>query len=96
MFAFQEKLDGLGHFYTEYKNIDELKFKFNQQLDKLASDLGTVAPAAQSGLDLGIARIFQARTQTYVDEYLCSETGPVPFGGRDAELDRLNAWLFDP
>jgi hypothetical protein len=37
LWAFQEKLDKLGHFYTLYKNIDELKFKFNQQLDKLAA-----------------------------------------------------------
>jgi hypothetical protein len=36
--AFQEKLSALGHFYTFYKNVDELKFKFYQQLDKLASD----------------------------------------------------------
>jgi hypothetical protein len=38
LWAFQEKLDALGHFYTVYKNIDELKFKFNQQLDKLAAN----------------------------------------------------------
>lgn len=38
LWAFQEKLDKLGHFYTVYKNIDELKFKFNQQLDKLAAN----------------------------------------------------------
>lgn len=37
LWAFQEKLDKLGHFYTVYKNIDELKYKFNQQLDKLAA-----------------------------------------------------------
>jgi hypothetical protein len=37
LWAFQEKLSDLGHFYTVYKNVDELKFKFNQQLDKLAS-----------------------------------------------------------
>jgi hypothetical protein len=36
--AFQEKLSALGHFYTVYKNVDELKYKFNQQLDKLASN----------------------------------------------------------
>jgi TIR domain len=35
---FQEKLKALGHFYTVYKNIDELKFKFSQQLDKLTSN----------------------------------------------------------
>jgi hypothetical protein len=38
LWAFQEKLSALGHFYTIYKNVDELKFKFNQQLDKLASN----------------------------------------------------------
>lgn len=36
LWAFQEKLKALGHFYTPYKNIDALKFHFNQQLDKLA------------------------------------------------------------
>jgi hypothetical protein len=38
LWAFQEKLSALGHFYTVYKNIEELKFKFSQQLDKLASN----------------------------------------------------------
>jgi len=37
LWAFQEKLDGLGHFYTRYKNIDELMLHFNRQLDKLAA-----------------------------------------------------------
>ena len=37
LWAFQEKLEALGHFYTVYKNIDPLKFHFNQQLDKLAA-----------------------------------------------------------
>ncbi|MGH8863808.1 MAG: hypothetical protein ACREVZ_04070, partial [Burkholderiales bacterium] len=36
--AFQEKLDALGHFKTVYKNTDQLKFHFNQQLDKLAKN----------------------------------------------------------
>jgi hypothetical protein len=36
--AFQEKLSALGHFYTVYRSVDELKFKFNHQLDKLASN----------------------------------------------------------
>jgi hypothetical protein len=30
-----------------------------------------------------------------LDEYLVSETGEVPFGGRDRELRRLDAWLAD-
>ncbi len=37
LFAFQEKLDALGHFYTRYENIDALKLHFTQQLDKLAA-----------------------------------------------------------
>lgn len=38
LWAFQEKLSALGHFYTVYKNVDELKLKFSQQLDKLAAN----------------------------------------------------------
>jgi hypothetical protein len=38
MWAFQDKLKVLGHYYSVYKNIDELKFKFNQQLDKLVNN----------------------------------------------------------
>jgi hypothetical protein len=33
------------------------------------------------------------RIRAFLEEYLISETGPVPFGGRDAELARLDAWL---
>ncbi len=36
LYAFQDKLDRLGHFYTVYKNIDDLKYQFERQLDKLA------------------------------------------------------------
>ena len=37
VWAFQEKLKSLGHFYTVYKNVEELKLNFYQQLDKLSS-----------------------------------------------------------
>lgn len=59
LWAFQEKLSALGHFYTTYKNIDELKYKFNQQIDKLAasgfvelqrSQAETAPPANQAKL----------------------------------------------
>jgi hypothetical protein len=36
LYAFQDKLDSLGHFYTVYKNIDDLKYQFERQLNKLA------------------------------------------------------------
>jgi len=35
--AFQEKLKGLGHFYTVYENIDALQLHFIRQLDKLVA-----------------------------------------------------------
>lgn len=38
LWAFQEKLAALGHFKTDYKNIDALKLHFTQQLDKLAKN----------------------------------------------------------
>ncbi|NUO09185.1 MAG: hypothetical protein HUU08_10975 [Candidatus Brocadia sp.] len=38
LWRFQEKLGKLGHFYTSYKNIEDLKFKFNAQLDKLKGE----------------------------------------------------------
>ncbi|MGH8590606.1 MAG: NACHT domain-containing protein, partial [Gammaproteobacteria bacterium] len=38
LWAFQEKLGALGHFYTAYKSLDELKLHFNRQLDKLAKN----------------------------------------------------------
>jgi hypothetical protein len=44
---------------------------------------------------LGIALSLRGRTAAYLDEYLSSETRTVPFGGRDAELARLDSWLKD-
>jgi len=38
LWAFQEKLRALGHYPTVYKNIDQLKLHFTQQLDKLAAN----------------------------------------------------------
>src|SRR5208337_2075940 len=34
--------------------------------------------------------------RAFESEYLESEMGPVPFGGREAELHRLDQWLFYP
>ncbi len=36
LLQFKKKLGVLGHFYTVYKNIEDLQLKFGQQLDKLA------------------------------------------------------------
>jgi hypothetical protein len=50
----------------------------------------------QSQAEFGIARLFQSLNRRFAQEYLVSETSPVPFGGRDAELGRLDEWLLDP
>ena len=38
LWAFQEKLDAWGHFYTRYRNINALQLHFSQQLDKLVAN----------------------------------------------------------
>ena len=38
LLQFKKKLSGLGHFYSSYRNIDELKFAFDRQLNKLIDD----------------------------------------------------------
>jgi hypothetical protein len=38
LWAFQEKLSKLGHFYTVHKNIEGLREHFGNQLDKLAAN----------------------------------------------------------
>jgi len=39
LWAFQEKLGKLGHFYTRYENIEGLKLKFRDQLDEILAKL---------------------------------------------------------
>ncbi len=38
-FDFQEKLKALGHFPTQYKNMEDLKYQFKMQLEKLLPGL---------------------------------------------------------
>jgi len=40
LLAFKKKISGLGHFYTEYTNIDNLKNKYREQLDFFLSPSG--------------------------------------------------------
>jgi internalin A len=39
-FEFKSKLDGLGHFHTQYDNIEHLKLHFRDQLDKMLAEDG--------------------------------------------------------
>ncbi|MEM8677252.1 MAG: hypothetical protein AAGF83_25855 [Cyanobacteria bacterium P01_G01_bin.67] len=41
---FQKKLSDLGHFYTKYDNIDDLKYKFSEQLIKVLPQLTDIDP----------------------------------------------------
>ncbi len=45
LWAFQDKLAALGHFPTEYQNIDQVQVHCNQQLDPLAASGFGEAPA---------------------------------------------------
>jgi hypothetical protein len=51
--------------------------------------------AGRTSVARSITRDYQRKTKAFLDEYLVSETGDVPFGGRDRELERIDAWLAD-
>jgi hypothetical protein len=78
------------------EGFDDAEFRDHLRIALGADSRIVPFKLGQSRSDLGIARIFQARTRAFTEEYLVSEAGPVPFGGRDIELERLNAWLLDP
>ena len=52
-----------------------------------------------TSLTQGIASLptdYSARVENFLIEYLGTPRDPVPFGGREAELARLDVWLDDP
>ena len=57
---FQNQLSELGHFYTRYNSIEDLKYKFGEQLNKVISKLmgqGTnTVPNMSGGKDNGAAK----------------------------------------
>jgi hypothetical protein len=57
--------------------------------------LRAIWPFEDESSKLGIAKSFRDRTSEIFTEYIESESGQVPFGGRNAELQRLNSWLDD-
>jgi hypothetical protein len=38
-FEFEKRLKSLGHYRTSYKNIEDLKYQFKMQLEKVLPDL---------------------------------------------------------
>jgi hypothetical protein len=61
--------------------------------DGSAASQPIAANTNSANADLGIAQAFITKTKPFADHYLVSESGEVPFGGRDRELRQLNAWL---
>ncbi|RTL94127.1 MAG: ATP-binding protein [Hyphomicrobiales bacterium] len=49
---------------------------------------------AEQSTELG-ADLFRRAVKAFRAEYLVSDIGGVPFGGRDAELERLTDWMVD-
>jgi hypothetical protein len=78
------------------KGFDDAEFRRHLQVALKTAPAIAPFELGQSRANLGIARIFKARMQAFTEEYLVSKLGPVPFGGRNLELQRLDAWLFDP
>lgn len=77
--------------YQTYETVADLENLVRMQLREVLQE----KMLGPSHADLGIARIFRARTQAFRDEYLVSETGPVPFGGREKELEFFDTWLHN-
>jgi transcriptional regulator with XRE-family HTH domain len=72
-----------------FRNPDDLAAKLTADLHRWVFDsyLGGVAARRTD---------YGGRIQNFLEEYLGTLKEPVPFGGRDAELTRLDAWLDAP
>ena len=57
LWAFQNKLKDAGHFYTRYKSSEDLKLRFNSQLDKLAATGFIRGDTSSSGLDSPLTKL---------------------------------------
>ena len=69
LFDFKDKLSELGHFYKLYKNIDELKYLFDQQLDKFIPELTDHQQKKVSISDRSPAVREQGNSQTSISTY---------------------------
>ncbi|HEV7350949.1 tetratricopeptide repeat protein [Telluribacter sp.] len=91
MWAFQEKLDQLGHFYTRYKNTEELQLNFSQQLEKLwandSIEFKTILDKVVN--EKGAARLPKELTLTI------PKTDPDDIVGREKDLEGLHELLYN-
>jgi uncharacterized protein YeeX (DUF496 family) len=82
-------LKGGTHSYVKPAHFRDL---LRQHLFQIVHQL--LEPAKQLAI-WGTAPAFQSRIEAFLDEYLKSDTGPVPFGGRDKEIEQLTTWIKD-
>ena len=81
--------NGSYHSYGKASDFPELlRSHLLQEIRRLLQPALELSRAAT-------APAFNGRIERFLDEYLKAETSAAPFGGRDAELARLDAWLAD-
>ncbi len=67
LFSFQAKLAELGHFYTKYKNIEDLKYQFGNQLEKInLSQIVENPPVQENNINVSNSEILTIRDQLKV------------------------------
>src|SRR5262249_8521281 len=82
--------------YTGRVNQYDRPHAFSERLKSdLRTRLAAKLDSERVAVPDSIGREFQRKVRAFRDEYLISELGKVPFGGRDRELNCLDAWLCD-
>jgi Domain of unknown function (DUF4062)/AAA ATPase domain len=84
-----------AHTVTEFRRAEELASKVAADLhnwifDKWLAD--SFRQAAIDGIDT-LPMDYASRIENFLAEYLGTTRRPVPFGGRAAEMEKLDAWL---
>ncbi|UVT21594.1 MAG: hypothetical protein H8K03_06740 [Nitrospira sp.] len=92
LLAFKKKLSALGHFWTSYNNIDDLKVKFSEQLDKLGFDEfkphKPIGPASLRSKTLTSKAKLGAEIPTLLHTFLGLDPEAIPLSGVAAPENR--------
>ena len=84
-----------AHTVTEFRSPDDLASKVAADLhnwifDKWAA--GHFVRTTVDGIDV-LPSDYASRIENFLTEYLGTPRRPVPFGGRGAEMEKLDCWL---
>jgi hypothetical protein len=66
---------------------------------KIFAEGGSIAAGRDINIPYGLTGTpasFRGRVRRFLSYYLGQENRPVPFGGRETQLEQLDAWLSDP